>query len=342
VHLEKAVGPTKHTKDTKEKSLATNDRLAQKGNASHDLTFSHFVCFACFVGSNRRFQGEWRRLSFLPGREKIAVLVTISTMPSPKCPTSSRSRRLARRAEAEPKGAGHKRTRVFSETPNTCLAPDKSQGAGSKFASFPLTLALSPRRGESCRRRGIIRSLLCWPAPGVASPFPLNPPSHDTLPACRPGRIAWSCLSCGRGLSMLAKVSMFTIMSALEIIVEELKALPPGKLAAAADYIHQLKETSLAERRHALDRAFGCLTEGRSRDGSGHPGELRKDRCQPMVTCSSTLRSSSHTSGTMPLLDNTSGRAPRSFFPKPRSANFIVALTCPQTRPRLWQRFPTF
>jgi hypothetical protein len=64
---------------------------------------------------------------------------------------------------------------------------------------------------------------------------------------------------------MLAKVSMLTIMSALEIIVEELKALPPGKLAAAADYIHQLKETSLAERRHALDRAFGCLTEEEGR-----------------------------------------------------------------------------
>ena len=55
--------------------------------------------------------------------------------------------------------------------------------------------------------------------------------------------------------------SMFTTMSALETIVEELKALPAGKLAAAADYIHQLKATTDAERRHALDRAFGCLTE---------------------------------------------------------------------------------
>jgi hypothetical protein len=50
-------------------------------------------------------------------------------------------------------------------------------------------------------------------------------------------------------------------MSALESIVEELKTLPPKKLAVAADYIHQLRASTDAERRRALDRAYGCLTE---------------------------------------------------------------------------------
>jgi hypothetical protein len=50
-------------------------------------------------------------------------------------------------------------------------------------------------------------------------------------------------------------------VSALESIVEELKTLPPKKLAVAADYIHQLKTTSDAERLRALERAYGCLSE---------------------------------------------------------------------------------
>jgi len=54
---------------------------------------------------------------------------------------------------------------------------------------------------------------------------------------------------------------MFCVMSALETLVEELRTLPPGKLAAAADYIHRLKAASEADRRRALDRAYGCLTD---------------------------------------------------------------------------------
>jgi hypothetical protein len=49
-------------------------------------------------------------------------------------------------------------------------------------------------------------------------------------------------------------------MSKLEAVVEELKALPPTGLAAAADFIHQLKASDAAKREHALDRAFGCLS----------------------------------------------------------------------------------
>lgn len=49
-------------------------------------------------------------------------------------------------------------------------------------------------------------------------------------------------------------------MSVLETVVEELKTLPASGLAAAADYIHQLKRSSAAERKRALERAFGCLS----------------------------------------------------------------------------------
>jgi len=50
-------------------------------------------------------------------------------------------------------------------------------------------------------------------------------------------------------------------MSTLELIVKELKTLPPAKLGQVADYIHRLKEISLADRRPALEKTYGCLTE---------------------------------------------------------------------------------
>jgi len=46
-------------------------------------------------------------------------------------------------------------------------------------------------------------------------------------------------------------------MSTLEIIVEDLKLLPPPKLAEAAGYIHRLREASHAERLAALERTAG-------------------------------------------------------------------------------------
>ncbi|HWB60830.1 MAG TPA: hypothetical protein VG733_15140 [Chthoniobacteraceae bacterium] len=49
-------------------------------------------------------------------------------------------------------------------------------------------------------------------------------------------------------------------MSELELIVEELKALPPEKLHDAAGYIHRLSENGLAERHAALERAYGSLS----------------------------------------------------------------------------------
>ena len=50
-------------------------------------------------------------------------------------------------------------------------------------------------------------------------------------------------------------------MSTLEIIVEDLKALPTPKLEEAADYIHRLREASRAERLAAIERSAGILTE---------------------------------------------------------------------------------
>ena len=55
-------------------------------------------------------------------------------------------------------------------------------------------------------------------------------------------------------------------MSALETIVEELKTLPPASLKAAAGYVHQLKLASVADRRRALDGAFGCLSAAEAED----------------------------------------------------------------------------
>jgi hypothetical protein len=49
-------------------------------------------------------------------------------------------------------------------------------------------------------------------------------------------------------------------MSTLEATVQELKSLPPAKLAEAAGYIHKLKMAGSHAGRLALERAFGCLS----------------------------------------------------------------------------------
>lgn len=46
-------------------------------------------------------------------------------------------------------------------------------------------------------------------------------------------------------------------MTTLETIVEELRTLPPPKLAEAASYIHRLREATYAERLAALERTAG-------------------------------------------------------------------------------------
>ncbi len=49
-------------------------------------------------------------------------------------------------------------------------------------------------------------------------------------------------------------------MSPLDNIFEDLKALPPDRLAMAANYIRLLKPISQVEREAALARTFGCLS----------------------------------------------------------------------------------
>jgi isocitrate lyase len=50
------------------------------------------------------------------------------------------------------------------------------------------------------------------------------------------------------------------VVSPLENIVEDLKALPPARLEVAADFVHRLKRISEEEREAALARTFGCLS----------------------------------------------------------------------------------
>ena len=50
-------------------------------------------------------------------------------------------------------------------------------------------------------------------------------------------------------------------MSTLEMIVEELKVLPPDTLNQAARIIHQLKESSQTDRKAGLMRTAGTLTK---------------------------------------------------------------------------------
>jgi hypothetical protein len=49
-------------------------------------------------------------------------------------------------------------------------------------------------------------------------------------------------------------------MSALEAAIEELKALPPHKLAEAVSYLHGLRETTMEEKIAAWKSTGGSLT----------------------------------------------------------------------------------
>jgi hypothetical protein len=47
----------------------------------------------------------------------------------------------------------------------------------------------------------------------------------------------------------------------IDAILEKLKTLPPGGLERAADYIHRLHSASRLERKAALRRTAGSLTD---------------------------------------------------------------------------------
>ena len=62
----------------------------------------------------------------------------------------------------------------------------------------------------------------------------------------------------------------------LEAIFEELKSLPPRKLERAAGYIHRLHSDSRLERKAALRRTAGSLTDEEADElASEHRGRLR-------------------------------------------------------------------
>jgi hypothetical protein len=61
----------------------------------------------------------------------------------------------------------------------------------------------------------------------------------------------------------IAKMAMprhIGVVSKIEALLEELKALPPAKLEEAAGYIHRLRVASAQDRRKALEETFGCMT----------------------------------------------------------------------------------
>ncbi len=53
-------------------------------------------------------------------------------------------------------------------------------------------------------------------------------------------------------------------MSTLEIIVEDLKALPSPKLAEVAAFVHRLREVNRTERLASIERSAEILSESES------------------------------------------------------------------------------
>lgn len=49
-------------------------------------------------------------------------------------------------------------------------------------------------------------------------------------------------------------------MSALELAIEELKALPPLHQDEAVQFIHSLKQSAMAHKQAVLEKTYGCLT----------------------------------------------------------------------------------
>ena len=54
------------------------------------------------------------------------------------------------------------------------------------------------------------------------------------------------------------------VVRSLESIIHDLKSLPPAKLQVAGDFIHQLTQSSVEDRRAALARTAGVLSAAES------------------------------------------------------------------------------
>ncbi|MDP0499416.1 MAG: hypothetical protein Q7P63_04875 [Verrucomicrobiota bacterium JB022] len=49
-------------------------------------------------------------------------------------------------------------------------------------------------------------------------------------------------------------------MSTLQVVIEELKALPPAQQQEAAQFIHALKGAATVKKQSVLERTSGCLS----------------------------------------------------------------------------------
>lgn len=50
------------------------------------------------------------------------------------------------------------------------------------------------------------------------------------------------------------------IMTSQQAIMADLEALPATALQKVADFVHQMRDTAVADRQAAFDASFGCMT----------------------------------------------------------------------------------
>ena len=63
-----------------------------------------------------------------------------------------------------------------------------------------------------------------------------------------------------KGIGEILEPTLYAVMSALEIILEDLKVLPKKQLEEAATYIHNLRTSSEKDKTNALDDLFGWMS----------------------------------------------------------------------------------
>ena len=108
-------------------------------------------------------------------------------------------------------------------------------------------------------------------------------------------------------------------MSTLELIVKELKTLPPAKLKVTAGYIHRLKNGTRAKRMAALRKTAGSLSAEESNELENSFRRKQRENQRPrLVTSCSTSRSSFLISGMIPRWVKSSPK-PRHFTCQGRS-----------------------
>jgi hypothetical protein len=64
---------------------------------------------------------------------------------------------------------------------------------------------------------------------------------------------------CSVPLPQISRPMYLVVVSQLEVILEELRSLPPRTLGMAADYIHRLKRIGDEQRERVLERTAGSL-----------------------------------------------------------------------------------